>query len=82
MDALIDLHRSERLFDEIDVEELNMYTSERYNSRILEEYIRSKLAKAYGPDQSDEDARNRKSMSTPEVEEIPVASTIDPNAPS
>jgi putative nucleotidyltransferase with HDIG domain len=50
VDALIELHRTGALFDEIDVEELEMYTSDRYNSRILEDYVMQKLEKAYGPD--------------------------------
>jgi putative nucleotidyltransferase with HDIG domain len=80
--ALIELHRSGRLFDEIDVDELEMYTSDRYNSRILEEYIRSKLEKAYGPDHIAVAERLKKRILARSTEEIPVTSTIDPTPPS
>jgi|SoiMethySBSTD1v2_1073268.scaffolds.fasta_scaffold22450_5 putative nucleotidyltransferase with HDIG domain len=78
VEALIDLHQSGSLFDEINVEELEMYTSDRYNSRILEEYVMKKLEKAYGPDRERylEKIRNRREVAD---ETIPVASTINPN---
>jgi hypothetical protein len=78
VEALIELHHSGSLFDEINVEELEMYTSDRYNSRILEEYVMKKLEKAYGPDKERylEKIRTRREVAD---ETIPVASTINPN---
>jgi len=77
VEALIDLHVSSGLFDEIDVDELEMYTSDQYNSRILEEYVMKKLEKAYGPDKERYVQRRRKQS---DDDQIPVASTINPNA--
>jgi hypothetical protein len=79
VDALIDLHTTGSLFDEIDVEELEMYTSDRYNSRILEEYVLKKLESAYGPDQQKFLEKIRSRRESGEVAAIPVAATIDPN---
>ncbi len=81
VDALIGLHHSGALFDEIDVDELEMYTSDRYNSRILEEYVMKKLEKTYGPDRERflEKIRTRREAAD---ESIPVASTIHPNESS
>ncbi len=81
VEALIELHSSQTLFDDIDVEELEMYTSDRYNSRILEEFVMSRLEKAYGPDTGGHFERLRRRESA-EGLAIPVASTIDPNARS
>lgn len=50
VEALIELHSSGALFDDIDMDELEMYTSDRYNSRILEQYVMKKLEKTYGLD--------------------------------
>ncbi len=82
VDALIELHTTGSLFDEIDVEELEMYTSDRYNSRILEDYVMKKLEKAYGPDRDRylDDVKRRKESETDTLA-IPVAAAIDPNEP-
>jgi hypothetical protein len=77
VEALIELHSTGGLFDEIDVDQLEMYTSEQYNSRILEEYVMKKLEKTYGPDKERYLEKMRKGKT--ELESIPVASTIDPN---
>jgi len=87
VDSLIELHQTGRLFDEIDVAELEMYTSDRYNSKILEEYVLSKLEKTYGPDKHKYLERVKERIAgeapeLPELPEIPVASTIDPNEPT
>ena len=79
VEALIELHGTGSLFDEIDVEELEMYTSDRYNSRILEEYVLKKLEKAYGPEHERFLAEVRTRRKDGEKTAIPVASTIDPN---
>ncbi len=81
VEALITLHQSGALFDEIDVGELEMYTSDRYNSRILEEYVMKKLEKTYGPDRERvlEKIRSRREAAD---EAIPVVSTIHPNESS
>jgi hypothetical protein len=76
VEGLINLHVSQALFDEIDMEELEMYTSDQYNSRILEEYVMKKLEKAYGPDK-ERFLQNRKKRV--DDDHIPVASTINPN---
>ncbi|MAF26710.1 MAG: HD-GYP domain-containing protein [Gemmatimonadota bacterium] len=49
-DALVELHKSGGLFDEIDVDELEMYTSDRYNSRVLKEFVEMRLETASGPE--------------------------------
>ena len=72
--------RRQDAFDEIDVGQLEMYTSEQFNSRILEEYIRKKLEKTYGPDKERYLEKMRTRQGSVEAESIPVASTIDPNA--
>lgn len=78
VDALIKLHQSGALFDEIDVDELGMYTSDRYNSRILEEYVMEKLENKYGPDRERylEKIRTRRQDADAT---IPVETTISPN---
>ncbi len=78
VNALLSLHQSGALFDEIDVEELEMYTSDRYNSRILEDYVMKKLEKAYGPDRERylEKIRIRRES---EDDAIPISTTIHPN---
>ena len=81
VDALINLHSSGALFDEIDVEELEMYTSDQYNSRILEQYVMKKLEKAYGPDKERYLQKIRRKAED-DREHIPVATTIDPNQES
>jgi len=80
VEALIELHSTSGLFDEIDVDKLEMYTSEQYNSRILEEYVMKKLEKTYGPDRERYLETMRTRLGSPEESSIPVASTIDPNA--
>jgi putative nucleotidyltransferase with HDIG domain len=83
VEGLIGLHTSGELFDEIDVEELEMYTSDQYNSRILEEYVMKKLEKTYGPDRERYMEKVRASqMTRRDPSSIPVASTIDPNSPA
>jgi putative nucleotidyltransferase with HDIG domain len=76
VDALIELHRCGALFDEIDVEELEMYTSDRYNSRVLAEHLIRKLEQTYGPDSSRflERFRERK-----ELEQVPLAAAAEPS---
>ncbi|MEZ5065730.1 MAG: HD-GYP domain-containing protein [bacterium] len=78
VESLINLHSSGALFDEIDVEQLEMYTSDQFNSRILEEYVMKKLEKTYGPDKERflEKMRGRREDRD---SAIPIASTIDPN---
>jgi hypothetical protein len=77
VDALVELHQTGALFDEIDVGELEMYTSDRYNSRILEEYVMEKLEQTYGPDNSRylERMRERRESRS----DLPAIATIDPN---
>jgi hypothetical protein len=60
------------------VDELEMYTSDRYNSRILEQFVMAKLVKTYGPDKERflERIRGRRSLAD---EAIPVDTTISPN---
>jgi putative nucleotidyltransferase with HDIG domain len=78
VDALVELHRSGRLFDEIDVAELEMYTSDRYNSRILQEHVMRKLEERYGPDRKRVVEREH-ARTAAESGEISVATAIDPN---
>lgn len=78
VECLINLHETGALFDEIDVEELEMYTSDQYNSRILEEYVLKKLEKSYGPDRERYLERMR-ARSGRDDQTIPLSGTIDPN---
>jgi hypothetical protein len=80
VEALIELHASGSLLDEIDLAELERYTSDRYNSRILEEHVLRKLEERYGPDQHQYLERVRRQIAQGASGDIPVASTIDPNA--
>ena len=57
-----------------------MYTSDKYNSRILEDYVMAKLEKAYGPDKHLYLQKMRERRSD-EDDAIPIVATIDPNAP-
>ncbi|MGQ0722347.1 MAG: HD-GYP domain-containing protein [Candidatus Eiseniibacteriota bacterium] len=77
VDALIDLHQSARLFDEIDVAELEMYTSDRYNSRILQEHVMRKLEERYGPERQLFPDREKR-LPAGEAAPIPVVSAADP----
>jgi hypothetical protein len=79
---LIHLHQTNGLFDEIDVDQLGMYTSDQFNSRILEEYVMQKLEKTYGPDRERYLEKMRTRRIRPDTPAIPVASTIEPNAPA
>jgi putative nucleotidyltransferase with HDIG domain len=78
VESLITLHQTNGLFDEIDVDELEMYTSDRYNSRILEQFVMAKLVKTYGPDKERflERIRGRRVFAD---EAIPIDTTINPN---
>jgi putative nucleotidyltransferase with HDIG domain len=81
VDALIRLHTTGGLFEEIDVDQLEMYTSDQYNSRILEEYVMKKLEKTYGPDRERYLEKMRHRARRPDTPVPPVA-TIDPSDPS
>ena len=78
VDALIDLNESKALFDEIDVEQLEMYTSDQYNSRILEEFVIRKLEKTYGPDRERYLEKMRARRAHGDGASIPVASLSEP----
>jgi hypothetical protein len=79
VDALVELHSTSRLLDDIDVDELEMYTSDRYNSKILEEHVRRKLEETYGPDKHRLEKASQRFSGTAGLD-LPVVSTIDPNA--
>ena len=53
-----------------------MYTSDQYNSRILEEYVMKRLEKTYGPDKERFLEKMRRGR---DEGAIPAAHTIDPN---
>lgn len=78
VEALIELHTTDGLFDEIDPEQLEMYTSDQFNSRILEDFVMKKLEKQYGPDKEKFLEKVRKGRESTDSS-IPLASTIDPN---
>jgi putative nucleotidyltransferase with HDIG domain len=80
VDGLIQLHSTGALFDEIDVEQLEMYTSDQYNSRILEDYVLKKLEKTYGPDKERFLEKMRARAKRPDTP-LPAATTMHPNDP-
>jgi len=77
VDGLIHLHSTGMLFDEIDVEQLEMYTSDQFNSHILEEYVMKKLEKTYGPDKERYLEKMRARIRRPESP-APIASPLEP----
>lgn len=82
VEGLIELHTTGALFDEIDVEELEMYTSEQFNSRILEDYVMKKLEKTYGPDRERYLQKMRIREPAEDSDLTPPLAAIDPSPPS
>ncbi|NNE42591.1 MAG: HD-GYP domain-containing protein [Gemmatimonadetes bacterium] len=80
VEALIELHTTEQLFDEIDVDELDMYTSAEYNSKELQRHVAAKLKEKHGEDDTEYLKRALGTIAGDSSDQIPVASTIDPNA--
>jgi putative nucleotidyltransferase with HDIG domain len=78
VDALIELNEAKALFDEIDVDQLEMYTSDQYNSRILEEFVLRKLEKTYGPDRERYLEKMRTRRARGESPGAPVATLSEP----
>ncbi|MFN8179905.1 MAG: HD-GYP domain-containing protein [bacterium] len=78
VDALIELNEARALFDEIDVDQLEMYTSDQYNSRILEEFVLRKLEKTYGPDRERYLEKMRTRRARGESPGAPVATLSEP----
>lgn len=81
VDALIELHSTGALFDEIDVDQLEMYTSDQFNSPILVEYVLKKLEQTHGPDTERYLERMRARARRPDSP-LPLATTIHPNDPA